>query len=293
MFIITKDKFNYIAIILALAAAALIASSRGRMLKASSVADEPEISFPVVMYHSVSSKYDRLNDYVLNISELERDLKHIQSNGYETVLFREILEWQKSGDAKMHVEKPIVIVFDDGFYNNYSLVMPLFEEYGMKFCLSVVGSYIDKETELGDPQAEYYSYCTWDQLKEMHESGNVELFNHSYNMHVNGARRGVLQKGSESNEAYLQALTQDILKCQGMLDSIGATHRMYAYPFGFYSKKTEEALIGLGFNVSLSCATGVNHIAKSTPLMLIKRYNRPHGISSETFFRPMFSALEK
>lgn len=48
-------------------------------------------------------------------------------------------------------EKPIIITFDDGYYNNLSYAVPLLHKYNMKAVVSIVGEYSDRYTESDEP----------------------------------------------------------------------------------------------------------------------------------------------
>ena len=63
-------------------------------------------------------------------------------------------------------EKPVMITFDDGYYNNYLNAFPLLQEFQMKAVISIIVSETDKYSEL-DENRENYSHLTWPQIQEM------------------------------------------------------------------------------------------------------------------------------
>ena len=57
------------------------------------------------------------------------------------------------------------------------------------------------------------------------------------------------------------------------------------YPFGMVSKGATEVIQKLGYRMSLSCTEGISYITDDKDcLFMLKRNNRPYGISSEEFF---------
>ena len=52
-------------------------------------------------------------------------------------------------------EKPIVITFDDGYYNNYLNVFPLLQEYQAKAVISIIGKETDRYSQLDENKENY------------------------------------------------------------------------------------------------------------------------------------------
>jgi len=217
------------------------------------------------------------------VDELRADLEYLNQAGYTTVTCRELLAYC-SGEGGLP-DKPIVLTFDDGFYNNYVYVHPMLQQYRMKAVLGVVGefSWEQKEPERLVP---LYSNITPNQLHEMQASGVWELANHSYKLHDNThGRTGCAQKRGEPDEAYGQALTDDVSRLQNALAAAtGLSPVTFVYPFGAYSKTTDDHLRAAGMTVTLSCEEGMNYLNPGDDLFRLHRYNRPHGRSTQAVF---------
>ena len=78
-------------------------------------------------------------------------------------------------------QNPVVITFDDGFYNNLSVALPLLEQYDMKATVSVVGSFSENQTEQDSHKS--YSYLTDADIAVLLESGRFEIGNHTNSLH--------------------------------------------------------------------------------------------------------------
>ena len=196
---------------------------------------------------------------------------------------RDLIDFQEYGKA--FPDKPIMITFDDGYYNNYVNAFPLFKKHKIKCVMSVVGKYIDDNYKNGklSPTG---SHVTYEQIEEMHKSGFVEIQCHTYNMHNSKGRLGMSKKKKETLEEYQKALKEDLMRLQTNLkEKLNITCTTVCYPFGEYSKETEGIIKGLGFKAALTCNEGINVITKDSNLFYLKRYNRPYGKSSESFFK--------
>ena len=131
-------------------------------------------SLPVIMYHAVIDDSGRLRQYVISPAELESDFRWLQATA-TAVLSEDLLRYVEDGTPLP--EKPVLITFDDGYYNNYRYAFPAAKQYGMKFVLSPIGRCADLYTE--EPsESQYYAHCTWEMMREMQDSGIVEIGNH-------------------------------------------------------------------------------------------------------------------
>ena len=161
--------------------------------------------------------------------------------------------------------------------------------------LSPIGVEVDKYSELDD-HCPNYSTVTWENLREMRDSGLVEIQNHSYNMHkINKKRRGTKKNKDESFEKYKAALSKDLsLMQQKLNNNLGAPATTFVYPFGATSKCSTEIIKELGFKASFGCEGKINVLDKNPEnLFCLCRIIRPSGISSENFFKSVFSTKSK
>lgn len=241
------------------------------------------VDIPVVMYHALLKDPARQGQYVITPAEFEADLIYLKKHGYTTILMKDLIAYTQGGELP---EKPILLTFDDGYYNNYLYAFGIARQYGCRFVISPIGRYTDAYSETGETNA-YYSHATWEQLKEMAGSGLVEVQNHSYDLHERreGAL-GVQRRSGEGEGAYGARISADILKAQEAIEGhIGQRPSTFVYPFGAMSEGTGEVVKGLGFQATLTCREKVSRVTRdSASLYGIGRYLRPAGISSKDFF---------
>lgn len=238
---------------------------------------------PVIMYHSVCKT--NVGSYVISPESLRKDFEYLSRRGYKSVFISEIADFCE-GKGKLP-EKAVALTFDDGFYNNAYYAAKIAEKYGMKITISIVGSYSEKE-DGEKKRSPVYSYLNRTEIKKLHDSGMVELCNHTYDMHhPSSPRRGMQRRKGESAESYRKAVESDSEKCRKFVKSCcGKNTDVFTYPFGYCSGSTAEILSKLGYRAILTCKEGINVFKKgdTSALMKIMRYNRSGNISTEKFF---------
>jgi peptidoglycan/xylan/chitin deacetylase (PgdA/CDA1 family) len=249
-----------------------------------------DIAVPIVMYHSIMKSSKEMGKYVITPTEFENDLAYLKNRSYSSITMTELINYVYN-DAVLP-SKPVIITFDDGNLNNYIYGKPLLQRYDMKAIISIVGQYTELFSKASIPtNSPDYAFVSWDQIKEISHSGYFEIQNHSYSLHsINKNRYGIKRKQGESLESYQNILASDIEMLQEKLNEVtGIKPNTFTYPFGYSNKESKVILKNLGFKATLSCAEGINIIKKNEPDVLfgLKRKNRPHGVSSETFFKKL------
>ncbi len=258
----------------------LTAAGVAALFTVSAAAKPKEVEIPVVMYHAVLKDEARHGRYVISPAEFENDLTYLEQHGYTTVLISDLIAYTRGANMP---QKPILLTFDDGYYNNYLYAFEIAKRHRAKFVISPIGFWTDHYTETGEQNA-YYTHATWVQLREMADSGLVEVQNHSYDLHKDGV--GVKKLSGETEEQYRDRLTKDLQKAQSAIEShIGTAPTALVYPFGAVSPSTLALVKELGFSCTLTCEEKTSRITgEPDSLYGLGRYLRVSGISSQAFF---------
>ncbi len=251
-----------------------------------------KIPLTVIMYHNITKKPTLRGKYNVYISEFENDLRYLSNNGYTPISVKQLTDYAYNGTPLP--DKPVIITFDDGFESFCEYAYPLLEKYGFKAVVNVVGSYAEKYTLLEEQQNPDchnldYSYLNINEIKKLKESGIVEIGCHTYDMHrLEGKRRGAGKNKNEDEYTYEKALTDDLEKFNTTMEKVGKTD-IFAYPYGIYSDTSAEILRKNGFKAVFDCTEKINYIDRQNIdwLFFLHRFNRPSGISSESFFAKM------
>lgn len=190
--------------------------------------------FPILMYHHITTDPSETNNITITDERFRLDMEFLQQFGYTALLPADVIEIQEKKQSAP--EKPVMVTFDDGYFSNYQYAYPILRDTGMKAVIAVIGSNIvteDKENRM---------FLKWQELREMRESGIIEVGSHTYNLHnpqyygaiapdgVNGVKR---QKG-ESKAAYEERVGADLaMSIQQITENTGqAPMNFFAFPYG-------------------------------------------------------------
>lgn len=210
---------------------------------------------PVLMYHHMVPEGQDCNAMTITPGKFRADLDIILAKGYTPVLPGELAE------GAPLPEKPILITFDDGYRSNYDLVYPILREYGVKACISIIVLMPDLPTD---------NFCTWEQLREMTDSGLVEVGSHSYRLHNLGEDKGNYEKDGtngverrpgESDGDFQARVLDDIQKSHDRIAAELGSVTCFAYPFGC-TDPDAKALVDALFPVSLMTVPQCADLAK-------------------------------
>lgn len=267
-----------------------------RAVAASAAQGEGTVFLPIIMYHGVLDDSARQGQYIISPAMLESDLAYIRAQGYETVVVQDLIDYVDNGTPLP--EKPIMLTFDDGYYNNYLYAYPLLQKYGMKAVISPVCKWTEFYSDTpSESDHAIYSHITWQEMRQMVDSGLVEIQNHSYDMHycVAGKRKGTLKRAAETVEQYQNALREDLSTAQTHLtELVGVTPTAFTYPYGAMCDEALPIIEELGFRATLTCESRVNRVTRQADsLMGLGRYLRPDGTDSAAYFDRIFAAVDK
>jgi peptidoglycan/xylan/chitin deacetylase (PgdA/CDA1 family) len=202
---------------------------------------------PVLMYHSIADPPPGALYPGLYVSPdaFKAQMQALHDAGWQSITAGEL-------GAAMAADRPvpvrtIVIMFDDGYADNYLVAFPILESYGFRATFSVVAS--------GGS-----SMMTSQQLATMVQAG-MEIGNHTLNhrnvSHLTGPTlEGQIQGGALRIEARLatQGITVD--------------PRTFVYPSGHVGPAALALLAQLGYTDAFTEVPGFAVIGQTPPLQI-------------------------
>ena len=101
-------------------------------------AQEDSRTLPILMYHDIVPEGGLLDDYTASVAQLEADLQALAQEGWQTVRLSEVITYVRMGAPLP--EKPVLLVFDDGYRSILTQVLPLLQKYNACAVVSVIGA---------------------------------------------------------------------------------------------------------------------------------------------------------
>ena len=218
----------------------------------------PPEGFPILEYHMVTENpHPDAKPYVVPPEDFAEQLDYLAEEGYTTITPQDYARARKG--KQQLPEKPIILSFDDGYEDNWRVVLPMLEERGMKAVFYMVTN------SIGQP-----GYLTWDNLFDMERRG-MEIGSHT----ANHLPLTTLSPEKQREELRLSKL---MLEWKGM-----KTIYSFSYPNGSYNAGVVAMLAEEEYLTAVTGEAGLNTL--ETNPYLLRRVNIPPPHFGLTEFR--------
>lgn len=223
--------------------------------------------------------------YAVSTTQLTRHFEWLRRNGYTPISIDDISAAKQGG--KPLPKGAVLLSFDDGLASAYEIVFPLLKQFNYPAVVAPVVSWTelkpDETVDYSDRRLGREAFLTVDQMRELSDSGLVEIASHSYNLHhgVPANPQGNTQPAAvtriydpdtgryENDEAYENRIRADLAQSAEILKQVtGRAPRVIVWPYGAYNQVTEKIADSLGMSVSLGVREGFN------PAGTLNRLNR-------------------
>lgn len=236
------------------------------LLLAQTAASAASCNVAAIMYHDISASEGRLSDWCITPEMLEEDIKYFTDRGYITITAGELAnESMENLDGK----KILLLTFDDGYISWYTDVYPILKRNNAKATMFIVGAYINR-----------YGYLSETQIREMANSGLIEIGNHTDRVH-----QMPLEVLQELYDRQSTDIITDICNNSARLSQItGKDITSLAWPYGYSTAALDwRVKEELGCSMSFSTKYGVN-VYQGDSSMIFNRINRDLSVSTEELF---------
>ena len=282
----------------------LAASAMGMaVIVAAAQAAEGGVSYRVLCYHDVQEDV-RVNPdpYAVDGAQLVAQFAWLRENGYRVISLDDVLAAREGRRALP--PKAVILTFDDGYRSVYTRVFPLLKLFKYPAIVALSGRWLDaapgETVEYDGKPVARERFLSWEQIREMADSGLVEMASHTYDLHrgVPANPQGSLIPALiayrynngvyEGEPAHLARLRADLARNSTLIESkTGRRPRVMAWPFGRDSMQAIEVARELGMPVTMSLVSGANDLKKD-----LSRVRRDQLVGNPTL-RDFISMVSK
>jgi biofilm PGA synthesis lipoprotein PgaB len=233
-----------------------------------------EHHFLVLNYHDIvkaGSAKSSLNSMDVSVDHLEEHLVWLKKSGYKIVSVQSVLD-AAAGKSSIP-DKSVLLTFDDGYQSFYTRVFPLLKKYHYPATVALIGTWIDG---IDTPDEAGKQLLTWNQVREMVQSGLVEMASHTYDLHksIVANPQGDSQAATvtrlynsttgryETDEQYRERIHLALRKsAEFIFQHAGVWPRVMVWPYGEYNNIALEASREAGMPMTMGLIDGFNTVA--------------------------------
>lgn len=218
----------------------------------------------VLTYHDVTDQQGS-DSMAVTTAALVEHFRWLRDNDFHPVGMDQVVAAKNGGDALP--ANPVLLSFDDGLISMYTHVYPLLKLFNYPAVSSLVTDWVDgeKSVDYAGQQRDRSSFVSWEQIREMQDSGLVEFASHSHSMH-----RGIIANPQdntqpaavalaysdgqyETREAYTKRILTDLQTSSKIIAGhTGRAPRVMTWPYGAHNKITVELARQSGMPWSLT-----------------------------------------
>lgn len=200
---------------------------------------------PILMYHYISQPPEDANRYLRDLAvppeTFAQHLDFLREAGFTTITMRQW--WQIMINQAEAPEKPIVLTFDDGYWDAYAHASRLMLERDMRGVFYVVSDFLNQP-----------GFLTSEQVGILHSQG-FEIGNHS-------------QTHSDMSYMNSDAQRTEIQTAHDVIAGItGQAPTNFCYPLGRFNRLSAPVLRDLGYTTAVT-----------TQHTTVHRGDRPHHV---------------
>ncbi|MBO5364398.1 MAG: polysaccharide deacetylase family protein [Clostridia bacterium] len=212
-------------------------------LKGEPVPEKPKVikknvKVPILLYHHITDEaFSGGNEIsLISPSDFRLHMTAIKIN-FTPISLRQYYEYILDKDGSVTLpENPIIVTFDDGYLSNYEIAFPILKELEIPATIFVVTDTVGAMAGEGKVN---YSHFTWEQAREMEESGLIEIHSHTASHKELAAL--------PANELVLQ-----LRKSKYAIEkNLGHECDMIAFPYGSYNDAVTAASHRAGYQLQV------------------------------------------
>lgn len=223
----------------------------------------------VLGYHGVSGDREMVaadpHRLTVHADDLDKQFRFLKAH-YNVVSLSEFVGARSSGTSLPPYS--VVLTFDDGLRNFYSIVLPLLKKYALPAALFVITDRLDEASNPAEVRptewtpGDDHTYMSWDELRSALTTGLVECGSHT-------CSHPDLTDLPASAATFELSYSRDRIRAM-----TGVREMAFVYPHGRSSKALAALVEASGYTCGFGVEEG-NIIDHSNPLLFRRPIVRP------------------
>ena len=219
---------------------------------------EKNIKIPILIYHEFFTPIPEDDVYHLfsNQENFEENVTTLLNDGYTFITLEDLYRYN-NGEIGLP-EKVVIITMDDGWLGNYLEAFPVLKKYNVPATIFIVNDLVGTR-----------DYFSWEQAKEMYDSGLVKIHCHGYK-HIS--------YGNVSKETLISDYTKSHQEIEEHLGE--KQQKIMAYPAGDSSANSIKWLKEIGFEIQVQTKYGTVNKSRDLDLTGLGRIRAERATGS-------------
>jgi peptidoglycan/xylan/chitin deacetylase (PgdA/CDA1 family) len=195
-------------------------------------------TIPILCYHRFGTRSSQLT---VTPATFETQMEYLARNGYHVVPLARLTGFLDGKEALPR--KSVVVTIDDGYRSTYDIAYPILKKYGFPATVFLYSDFVGASDAL-----------TWPQMKEMADSGLIDIQPHS-KTHANLA----LRVPEETDAKYRERVRREVDAPIGVIqERLGIRSTAYAFPYGDVNETVLDQLKRQGVRLAVTVTPGGN-----------------------------------
>jgi peptidoglycan/xylan/chitin deacetylase (PgdA/CDA1 family) len=202
---------------------------------------------PILLYHSLTAEAtQRYRRFSMDPGQFAEQMEHIAAGGFQTLTVAQ-LSAAMTGRTGSLPERPLLITFDDGFEDVYSVALPILTRLGLRSTAYIVTEQLGgKSRWLASEGEGDRPVLTSGQVRDLDAAG-VEIGAH-------GHRHLTLDE-----MPFSQAVAEIDTSRAVLEDIVGHPVLTFAYPHGYHTGRIKRYLQKSGFESACAVKQALSH----------------------------------
>ena len=192
---------------------------------------EKNLQIPIFVYHNIVKDESEIEfEYMqTTVDRFEKQMTGLLKIGYKPITYEDLVKY-KNGELAIP-KWSFLVTFDDGYKGVYDYAYPIAKKYNIPM------TSFEIDENVGGPEC-----FTWEQAKEMKESGLISIYSHGFT-HIEYDKEPTERLVELTNRSYENIVNN--LQDNNIL-------KVFTYPYGLYREDEIVALEKEGFIQNLT-----------------------------------------